>query len=221
VKRLLCSVRLPTFSKIRTLKKPVILRNWLVRQCKSHLLRVEARLHQRWVASTQRYFTTLDQRRTLGTPKDCGLADWRPAALLRTSPNSQTPRCCDKIRCFPPLKTLLHQYSGPLAAEHGAILPLWLSIAFFTRSKTVIGADLRSCSPSTPWRLSNITFWWAGQPEYAAISQCWISVASCARPKTVVGADYGRGVAPNIVAPSDVETAACYDEASVWLRGWI
>lgn len=121
-----------------------------MRQCKSHLPRVEARLHQRWVAATQRCFTTLDQRRTLGTPKDCGLADWRPAALLRTSPNSQTPRCCDRIRCFPPLKTLLHQYSGPLAAEHGAILPLWLSIAFFTRSKTVIGADLRSCSPSTP-----------------------------------------------------------------------
>ena len=220
MKRLLCSVRLPTFSKIRTLKKPVILRNWLVRQCKSHLLRVEARLHQRWVASTQRYFTTLDQRRTLGTPKDCGLADWRPAALLGHHRLSDA-----KVRQNTLLSSLEHSPASIFRPIGGrtrrAILPLWLSIAFLTRSKTVIGADLRSCSPSTPWRLSNITFWWAGQPEYAAISQCWISVASFARPKTVVSADYARGVAPNIAAPSDVETAACYDEASVWLRGWI
>jgi hypothetical protein len=144
------------------------------------------------------------KRRTLGTTKDSGPAIRAPGRASRTSPTDAEVRQNRR----PSTLKLSHQHSGPLAGQREAIPPLWLSIALFTRSKTVIGADLRACSPSSPGGLRSRSggldcfntrlFHNSGSMSHTSLAQrlCW----------AVINAP---DVAPNITAPRTSRQPAC------------
>jgi hypothetical protein len=86
----------------------------------------------RSIASTQNYFTTLDQRRALRSLRDCG---FRSAALLLNVTDSRAPTTAamTKLSCIDVL--VVRQL------QHSATSQRWISAALRARSRTVVFAD--------------------------------------------------------------------------------